>query len=443
MQKPFPTIAVLGASGLIGEAVASHLSREGFPVVAIARRFTSAQKIAFGPAVVECPIVALGADALAQIFTENNVDIVVNCIGVLQDGHRGSTDAVHRIFVDRLVTALALSGGTPLLIHLSIPGDSKDDRTPFSRTKREAERAIAAAGSVSFVILRPGFVIAPVAYAGSALMRALAVLPFNPPGREAEKPFSVTDVTDIARTIAVVARRWRDGERTWNAVWEVMARQPSTVGEVIDAFRRHLGGPESRTHLPSWLMTLGARGADLIARLGWSPPIRSTALTEMRRGIAGNPEPWIAATGIEPASLDAALRRLPATVQEKWFARLYLAKALILASLVVFWAVSGLIALTVAFDAATATLTSHDFPLLLAKGVTVLSSVVDISVGCGIAVRKTCRVALIAGICVSLFYMVGAAVMTPELWIEPLGALIKTVPAIVLMLVALAILEDR
>jgi len=34
-------------------------------------------------------------------------------------------------------------------------------------------------------------------------------------------------------------------------------------------------------------------------------------------------------------------------------------------------------------------------------------------------------------------------VFTPDLWIEPLGALVKTFPAMVLMLVALAILESR
>jgi hypothetical protein len=39
--------------------------------------------------------------------------------------------------------------------------------------------------------------------------------------------------------------------------------------------------------------------------------------------------------------------------------------------------------------------------------------------------------------------MVGAALIAPDLWIEPLGALVKTGPAIVLMLVALAILDDR
>jgi DoxX-like family len=39
--------------------------------------------------------------------------------------------------------------------------------------------------------------------------------------------------------------------------------------------------------------------------------------------------------------------------------------------------------------------------------------------------------------------MVGAALITPDLWAEPLGALVKTGPAIVLMLVALAVLDER
>jgi hypothetical protein len=68
---------------------------------------------------------------------------------------------------------------------------------------------------------------------------------------------------------------------------------------------------------------------------------------------------------------------------------------------------------------------------------------VDISIGLAIAFKKTCRIGLFAGIAVSIFYMVGATVLAPEMWIEPLGALVKTGPAIVLMLVALAALENR
>jgi hypothetical protein len=55
----------------------------------------------------------------------------------------------------------------------------------------------------------------------------------------------------------------------------------------------------------------------------------------------------------------------------------------------------------------------------------------------------TCAIGLVAGITASLGYMIGAAILTPDLWIEPLGALVKTGPAIVLMLVALLILDNR
>jgi hypothetical protein len=34
----------------------------------------------------------------------------------------------------------------------------------------------------------------------------------------------------------------------------------------------------------------------------------------------------------------------------------------------------------------------------------------------------------------SLGYIAGSAILTPDLWIEPLGALVETGPAIVLML---------
>jgi nucleoside-diphosphate-sugar epimerase len=441
MTEPQSAIAVLGASGLIGQAVALWLSRMGFRIVPIARRFSPAQLHAFGTAAIECPFVSADSHILDRIFAENKVDIVINCVGVLQDRHRDRTEAVHRALVERLLRLLGSRDEPMLLIHFSIPGDNGNDPTSFSRTKREAERMITA-GSVPFVVLRPGFVVAPSAYGGSALIRALAMLPLRLPPREAAPAFAATDVDDIARTIAIVARRWRDGQRDCNAVWDVMERRPSTAGDVVAAFRDHFGGPRQRIPLPSWLMGFGARAGDLAAYFGWSPPIRTTALREMRRGVAGNPDAWIAATGIEPASLDSMMERLPSTIQERWFARLYLAKPLILGSLVVFWTASGLIALA-ACGAATAILTSHGFPPIPARTIAIASSLVDIAVGLAVAFRSTCLAGLLAGICVSLFYMLGAAVLTPEMWIEPLGALVKTGPAIVLMVVALAMLESR
>ena len=114
--------------------------------------------------------------------------MVVNCLGVLQDGPGSDTSAVHRDFVARLLQAIRDSGRTISLIHVSIPGTADHDRTAFSTTKREAERLIAASG-ISYAILRPGLVIAPAAYGGSAMLRALAALPFDLPAEERATPF--------------------------------------------------------------------------------------------------------------------------------------------------------------------------------------------------------------------------------------------------------------
>jgi hypothetical protein len=221
-----------------------------------------------------------------------------------------------------------------------------------------------------------------------------------------------------------------------------MQRVPATTGDVVACFRSVLGGPKPLVTLPSWLLTAGARLGDVASRLGWSPPIRSTALAELRRGVRGDPTAWIKATGLAPRTL-ADLATRPATVQDKWFARLYLVKALIVVTLVIFWVASGLIALTVSFDAAAAILASHGFPRPLVGPATAASSLTDIAIGMAIAFRRTCKAGLIAGIALSLFYMAGAALLTPDLWLEPLGALVKTFPAIVLMLVALLTLDNR
>jgi hypothetical protein len=296
--------------------------------------------------------------------------------------------------------------------------------------------------------LRPGFVIAPAAFGGSAMVRALAALPFRLSAADASVPFQPVAVEDISATIAWLAARDID-DKTANAVtnsviWELMQKQPATLGEVIEAFRRSFGTSGSpRIPLPLFLLNLGVMLGDLVSWLGWKPPIRTTAIAELRRGVRGDPSAWMAATGLVPKTLMEILGRHPATIQDKWFARLYLIKALIVASLVVFWIVSGFIALFISYDAAAGILRTHAFPSALVAPVTILTSLMDMATGVLIAFRRTAAIGLIWGILASVGYMVGAAILTPDLWIEPLGALVKTGPAIVLMLVALAILDSR
>ncbi|MEH2538629.1 MULTISPECIES: SDR family oxidoreductase [unclassified Bradyrhizobium] len=439
MNADIRKILVLGASGLIGRFVTDDLRGRGFRVVGVARKLSASQKN--GALDLELPLMSMDAAALARLLRDHGIGLVVNCVGVLQDGPGSDTAAVHREFVARLLHAIRESRLAIRLVHISIPGVAETDATAFSTTKREAERLIADSG-VPYTILRPGFVVALAAYGGSAMLRSVAALPIDLSPAERLTPFQPVAMEDIAATIAWLAAR-DPGEA--NAVtWDLMQEQPVTLGDVIDQFREVFGtGKWWRIVMPAFLLDLGARLGDLTSLLGWTPPMRTTAIAELRRGVSGSPAGWMAATGIIPKTIGQMAGKRVATIQDKWFARLFPIKALMIASLVLFWVVSGFIALVISYDAAAGILRGHGFPPALVAPITVGTSLMDMTIGVLIAFRRTSAFGLVAGIIASLGYMAGAAILTPDLWIEPLGALVKTGPAVVLMLVALLTLDNR
>ncbi len=432
-------ILVLGASGLIGRFLSDDLRVRGFEVVGVARRLAPSQRNS--PLDLELPVMSMDVTGLANLLRDRAIDLVVNCLGVLQDGPGSDTAAVHRDFVARLLQAIAGSGRAIRFVQISIPGRAEADRTAFAGTKREAERLIGASG-IPYAILRPGFVVAPAAYGGSAMLRALAAFPIELSAREAVAPFQPVAVEDIAATVAWLAEQ--DVTEAPAVTWDLMQSEPVTLGGVIKQFRHAFGTARwPRITMPAFLLDLGARLGDLVNLLGWMPPMRSTAIAELRRGVTGDPSSWTSATGIRPRTIEQMLGNGSATIQDKWFSRLFLVKALVVASLVLFWLLSGFIALVISYEAAASILRAHNFPPVLVDPITILTSLMDMSIGVLIAFRRTCAVGLVAGIAASLGYMAGAGVLTPDLWIEPLGALVKTGPAIVLMLVALLTLDNR
>lgn len=438
MTHAMPHVLVLGASGLIGRFITDDLRARGFAATGLARRFSPSQASAGDLAL---PVMAMDVTALAQLMRTREIDLVVNCLGILQDGPGSDTGAVHRDFVARLLQAIRDSGRDIRFVHVSIPGSAADDQTAFSRTKREAEQLIIAS-AVRYAILRPGFVIAPSAYGGNAMLRALAALPVDLPAAESATPFQPVAVTDVAATVAWLAEH--DAAAGPGVVWDLMAPHPAALGDVVAQFRHAFGTTQiPRFALPAFLLDLGARLGDGVSWLGWSPPMRSTAIAELRRGVRGDPAPWMAATGIAPTTLAQAVGDRGASIQDKWFARLFLIKALVITSLALFWIASGFIAVVLSLPATKAILVSHDFPSVWVAPLAIGTSVMDMTIGVLIAFRRSCAFGLIAGMLVSLGYMVGCALLTPDLWLEPLGALVKTGPAIVLMLVALLTLDNR
>ena len=159
------------------------------------------------------------------------------------------------------------------------------------------------------------------------------------------------------------------------------------------------------------------------------------------RGGAGDPAPWTRVTGIAPRSLKAALAAEPASVQERWFARLYFVKPLTLAVLALYWIVTGLVALGPGWEDATGLIQEAGFAI--AAPLAAASAIADIAIGVAIAAKPTARPALRAALALSLAYVALGTLLLPGLWADPLGPLLKVLPIMVLNLVALAILDDR
>ena len=125
ITMPDSYIAILGASGLIGHTLAVDLRRRGFKARGYTRRFTAAQISALDEPAIQTQLLSLSDEGLARLL--DDADIVVNTVGILQGS---DIEAVHHAFATRLAACCA-AGSKKLLIHISIPGDAKDDRTAY------------------------------------------------------------------------------------------------------------------------------------------------------------------------------------------------------------------------------------------------------------------------------------------------------------------------
>jgi uncharacterized protein YbjT (DUF2867 family) len=427
-------VLVVGATGLVGSALCARLVAEGFHVIGATHRRRRPSQ----PGIHRVRIdIAQMVDPERWLPLLANVDAVVNCAGVLQDGGADSVQAVHQTGPAALFAACERAG-ISRVIHLSAIGVDRDQPTAFSRSKAAGDAALKKT-SLEWVILRPSVIAGSAAYGGSALFRGLASLPFVPVLQDAGK-LQVVQLEDVVSTIVFFIRPGAPSR----VELELAGPDRLSFEDIVAAYRSWYGWPPARVvKLPRWLMLVAYAAGDFAGWLGWRPPIRSTAAREMTRGAIGEPAPWTRLTGITPRSLHAALAGQPASVQERWFARLYLLKPVVFAVLALFWIGTAITALGPGWSIGLSLMYEGGVTGPLASSVVIAGALADLLIGIGIAVRRTSRAALHAGIWISLVYAVIGTWLVPRLWSDPLGPMLKIWPILVLNALALAILEDR
>jgi uncharacterized protein YbjT (DUF2867 family) len=423
-------IAVTGGTGLIGSAVQAHLSSRGHSVVPMSRSAASSIRHGVSVDISKATSPAYWLPHLAGI------EAVVNCAGVLQDGPADSTSMVHHQGVANLFAACEQLK-IRRVIHFSAIGVDRETPSAFSRTKLAGDKALMER-DLDWVILRPSVVIGHQAFGASALMRGLAALPVVPIMPNTG-PLQIVLLEDVIRTVDYFLQPGAPSRQ----IVELVGPDRYSFAEVVARFRQwYRWRPAREIRLPQFVNNALYRCGDMISFLGWRPPVRSTAQLEIARGAVGDIG-QMERLRLHPKSLSDFLAAEPASVQERWFARIYLLKPIAFIVLCLFWLSTALVSLGPGWDYGIGLMGEGGVEGTAAAVTVIAGALADLVIGLAIAYRPTSRYGLYAAIAISFAYAIIGTILVPRLWADPLGPMLKIWPIIVMHFAALAILEDR
>lgn len=428
-------ILVLGAYGLIGAEVAQTLVAKGHIVHAAGRDAQAAAR-----RLPTMPFTQLDMATLTKPDDWHrhlqNTDCVVNCAGALQDGGGTDLEALHHHALAALGQAAEKHG--ILVVQISAIGAELDTPIPFLSSKARGDAALLASGSKA-VIFRPGLVLAQGAYGGTGLIRMLAAVPVLQPLALPNARMQSVAAGDVATAVAMAVA----GELPDGSTYDLVEQSPQTLKDIIAGHRAALGFAPARWHwtAPEWMLGLTGWGADTLGKLGWRSPLRSTATQVLRQDVTGDPAPWSAQSAPLPA-LPQILQTLHLGPEHRLQARMALLMPLCVAILAVFWFTSGLFGL-ISLANAAAHLETAGWGSGAARASVVFWSLVDIGLAAALLWRPWAQKACLGMVAVSAIYLGLGSLITPGMWLDPLGPMIKIGPAIGLALVTWALLEER
>lgn len=419
------SILILGAYGFIGSEVTRACLSEGHSVHAFGR--DAAQLARLDADRVWCRDLRDMVSASDWTEVLSGVDVVVNASGALQDGPRDDVARVQRAAIVAMAEA-ALGTGVQRLIQISAAGAVSDASTEFMTSKADADAALLES-PVDCVVLRPGLVLGNSVYGGTNLLRMLAAVPLIQPIAHPTAPVQVVGMADLVSAVLRCVR----GDVPAGRAYDLVASEVVTLGELVTVMRDWLGFPAARLTVRVGPVISGLTGkvADMLGRLGWRSPLRSTSMAVLEHGVTGDPGPWKAATGSRMQGLQAILGASASTVQDRVHARMALMGPVLIAGMSVFWLLSGAIGV-LSFGSATEVLSTRGFGTGSASLFVALGCVADLALGAGVLVKRWARPAMLGMIAVSLGYLIAGTLWTPDLWGDPLGPFVKVLPAIVL-----------
>jgi len=429
-------ILLTGANGFIGSQIAASLKQAGYDVVyGVRTKDNSSSEPDDKFIIVDYQ---KDTDVSCWLPRLDGVDAVINCVGILREGKRGSFDKVH------YETPLALfkacqKKGIKKVIQISAVGDPQD--TAFISSKYKADAQLQTM-DLDWVIIRPSVVYSVRgSYGGTSLIRAMAALPaflfLAGSGQQKLQPISGQDLGKLV--LAALERPEANHQ-----VIEAVGPEPISFKTFLLSIRRWLGVPG-----PLWIFPVPLIFIKPVALLGqWfgNGPLGMTMYRMLQRGNVGSQgsyERMVAATNVKTESLDSVFSRSPSFVQDRWHARLYFLRPLLQISLGMLWIASGIVGLLLPAKAGMPVIEALGLPLTVTGLTVTVTSILDLVLGLMLLLGFYKKIAASLMLLSVLAYTLLIGFALPELWLEPYGGLLKNIPLIPALLIFLAMDEVR
>lgn len=249
-------VLVLGGTGFIGRHAALALHAAGADV-AIGSRHPSRHTAIYPFATFH--LVRFEQLLQAQAWTAllKNIDVVVNCVGILRQRPQESYDQVHHRAPAALSQACAQAGVR--LVHTSALGLHEGAKSRFLSSKLLGEKAIGASGC-DYSIVRPSLLDGAGGF-GAQWLRGLSRSPLHFIPRGARGGIAAMTASDLGHSYARLAGFTSLSE---HREVELGGTHAYGYGEYLRKLRGdYLTGAALQIPLPNWMARLGAHVCDV------------------------------------------------------------------------------------------------------------------------------------------------------------------------------------